>query len=440
MKLCSIHFDTTNKAPHVHAGLRNRRNNRSGVIYIAILSIATLVMIMALGALLAARSLSRASSLNSNSAAAADYAYSALEVGRWAMANDQYWRTDCTPGVWFTRSVGSGNMSLNVSTADSTFSNMTENLVLLGTGTCDQSTQKIMLTLHSTLTPLSCLASAIAVNGAVNLNSVTIGSSNAGLVSNTSVTATGNTQVGVTVSAPAGTVSGGYYQQLVQPLSTQVVFPNLSNVFATYLSNGTRVSYGSLTGHSLNQVLVSPLQPPQGNSANASGIYVIDCGGGNLSITNCRIVGTLVVLNANSVTVSNSVIWEPALADYPCLLVQGNANIQLSKNALKESSGNINYNPLGTPYPYLGTGGVTNSNTTDTYPSGISGLVYVSGNLTTNNDTGPTMGIVIVGGTLRCSGQQLTASYDSSYYSNPPPGFYSNTLTADSNAFQRSVN
>ena len=413
-----------------------RRANRQGVIYITVLAIGTLVMVMALGALLASRSLARASLLTDQSDEAANYAFSAVELGRLMITNDQYWRTDYSPGTWFTKNIGSGTMALSVNTADSTFSNYTENITLLGTGTKGNATQKLQATLLSVNTPLGCMSYAITSNGSASLGSATINTASAGLFSNGSVTASGT--VGIPVSA-VGNITGSYYQRQVLTGCTAVTLPTSSTLFSlsAYSSNAGTINYSSISNpNDIKNTLISPAVNPYG-SANASGVYVINCGGKNLTIHDCRIVGTLVVLNAGSVTLSGSINWAPATSNYPCLLIQGGTlTINFSNNALSE--GGVNYNPASTPYPY--PSGASNSNTSDSYPSAITGLMYASGGITINGN--PSIGILVTGGTLTISGGGTTISpnYNSIYNSSPPPGFYTNTLVTNSNTFARSVN
>ena len=413
-----------------------RRTNRSGVIYIAVLAISTLVMIMAMGALLASRSLSRASTLSNDSDEAAGYAFSAVELARYMITYDTYWRTDYSPGAWFTnKTIGKGTMSCTISTGDSTFTNMTEDITVLGTGVKGFATQKVKAVLHSTLAPYTCLGSAIFAAGPINQNNTTINAATAGMSSNSTNSAS-SSQVGVSVAA-GSTITGSYYKQMVQTNQTALTLPSASPLFSSYLTNGTTINYSSLGGGgSINKTVLSPTVNPFGGGVNANGIYVINCGGGNVTISNCRIVGTLVLLNASTVTVTNSVNWVPALVDYPALLVQGSLVLTMTNTALLENtSDRVSYNPPSTPYPY--PGGTSNNTFTDSFPSIISGLIGVAGNVTTSNS--PNFGILIVGGSLSCSGT-LSPNYDSTYFTNPPPGFYTNTLNADSNTYTRSVN
>src|SRR5262249_45424615 len=153
---------------------------------------------------------------------------------------------------------------------------------------------------------------------------------------------------------------------------------------------------------------LSPANNPYG-ATNPNGIYVIDCGGNTINIRNCRIVGTLVLLNARSDSlVDNQVNFAPAVANFPTLMVQGSMTFQYDTTPVSESSASRNFNPPSTPY-----NGVSNSTTSDTYPSILNGLVYISGNLSTKNSNA-LGGPVIVGGTFTANGS-ISLKYDSTY-------------------------
>jgi hypothetical protein len=198
-----------------------------------------------------------------------------------------------------------------------------------------------------------------------------------------------------------------------------------STVFDFYKTNGTSISYGS-TGGSISRKLITPSANPIAGGTNASGIYVIDCAGGALTITGCRIVGTLVILNASTVTLSTQLAWEPAVRGYPCLLVQGNLTWSTASGTLHElGSPSVNFNPPGAPYPYNygGSGGTTNLTSSDTFANQINGLVYCSGNLTLSGYPTLNKGILIAGGSMTCASGTVAFTYDSYYASAPPPGF-----------------
>jgi hypothetical protein len=112
------------------------------------------------------------------------------------------------------------------------------------------------------------------------------------------------------------------------------------------------------------------------------------------------------------------------------LMVQGPIHWKTNTSALAENSGNVvNFNPPGTPYPYYfgAAGGVTNSTTTDTYPSQITGIVYCTGTLDGSSTQVLRKGVIIAGGTWVPTGS-MDLTYDSTYYANPAPGFLSSTV------------
>jgi len=124
--------------------------------------------------------------------------------------------------------------------------------------------------------------------------------------------------------------------------------------------------------------VLSPLSNPFGANLNGEGVYVIDCLGQQVVIAESRIVATIVLVNpASGSGVQNAVNWEPAVANYPALLVDGSMRFEFDNTPLSEAAVKTNFNPAGTPY--LGS---EDSDKKDEYPSLIKGLVYVSGDLT----------------------------------------------------------
>jgi hypothetical protein len=219
-----------------------------------------------------------------------------------------------------------------------------------------------------------------------------------------------------------GTINGLGYQSSITPGITPRTMPD-ATVFDYYIANGTSITYASIPKSqgktTLEKVVLSPAVNPYGlGVTNPEGIYVIDCLLGNLIIQSVRIVGTLVILDPGVVTVTGCVNWEPAIANYPSLVVRGNVELAITNIALMEDPAvyNTNFNPPGTPYQ-----GVSDGDKLDSYPSIIKGLVYASGNVTTK--TYVTIdGVLVIGGTLTAT-NNLSLTYRSTFYDNPPPGF-----------------
>ena len=108
----------------------------------------------------------------------------------------------------------------------------------------------------------------------------------------------------------------------------------------------------------------------------------------------------------------------PAVENYPALLVRGDLRCRMNSTLLGEGTG-LNFNPPGNPYPW--PSGVTDSDTTDTYPNEIRGLIYISGDF--QIQTAATLGQVVVGGSITYKNGDYSLNYNPLYYSNPPPGF-----------------
>lgn len=173
----------------------------------------------------------------------------------------------------------------------------------------------------------------------------------------------------------------------------------------------------------MDRVLLSPTSNPYG-SPNASGIYILNCNNQNVTITACRIVGTLVLLGAGSgTTIQGPITWEPAVAGYPALLSDSAIAISFTGSAaLGEATYGINFNPTGTPYPFVG--GTANSNASDGFPSIINGLIYCGGNLTLSSPTAPTFnGCLVTAGQLVLNASSVNMTYGNGSYVTPPPGF-----------------
>jgi hypothetical protein len=168
--------------------------------------------------------------------------------------------------------------------------------------------------------------------------------------------------------------------------------------------------------------LLSPANNPFGSrQTNPQGIYVLNCSGKKVIIANSRIVGTLVILGPNAASsIQGSVAWEPAVPNYPALLTDTPIPIALGSAALSEATMSTNFNPTGTPYPYVG--GSQNTDMNDVYPSVIRGLIYSTTNLVFQNSTA-VEGVVVSHNDITVQAGALNVKYKSTWLNNPPPGF-----------------
>lgn len=190
----------------------------------------------------------------------------------------------------------------------------------------------------------------------------------------------------------------------------------------------------------IDRKLLSPTVNPFGGTVNSQGIYVINCNSKDVIIADSRIVGTLVLTSPGSNSViEGSISWEPAIVNYPALLVDDSIAINFNSVGLSEATMLVNLNPSGTPFPFLG--GTSNNVSTDSYPSKINGIVYCANDLTFNG--APTIsGVVVAADKIRVNATSLNLQYINSYLTNIPPGFDLGltTLKPIPGTWKRSVN
>ena len=408
-----------------------------------VLGMGMLVSVMVLGVLINNRIQARSTAQSSDSLFAETLAESAVDYAIVALNANAAWRTTYVNNVESpTVALNGGTISFKlIDEISGNLTTTTTNPVrIYGIGRYGTATRVYSVRVEGK-NALTCLNAAIMVGGNLaesNASSIQasgfIVATNAKFIGNTSggaSTVNANVEAVSTITPNSASISG---------TSTAGVAARLmpvSTVISTYVAMGTPIVYSSIPSGIIQNVVISPASNPYSSTAlNLKGIYVIDCGGSNLEITHCRIVGTLVILNPGSSSSigagtgsADQINWVPAVSSYPCLLVSGDMEISFASSSgqtLKEtdlSAGIYNFNPPGTPYPY--PSGSTNILVLDTYPSIIDGLVYISGNFTGNSitPTYPSIGQIIVGGTFDPGRDIETYNYKGAYLVTPPPGF-----------------
>ncbi len=201
----------------------------------------------------------------------------------------------------------------------------------------------------------------------------------------------------------------------------------------SYVAEGTSISWDSIPSsgdagdRKIEGILLSPTVNPYG-ATNSNGVYIIDCQGNNLTIKDCRIVGTLVLLNSTSTTtISGSVNWQPAIAEYPSVLAEGDLDLQYGISKLTEAKIGKNLDPDGTPDE-----GTHDSDMTDEYYSVINGNIYSASTVWLKSDEASTiMGCIVAADDVVMMTNDLAQiSRPSTIADSPPPGFTELTETA----------
>ncbi len=410
-----------------HRTARGRhRVNRDGYLYVGVMLVAMIVGLIGLTSAHVGRLHLRSAIDASSAGQAAALASSAIEYALATIQNDDSWRTtyqDDTEYPATPMSMNGGTWTWKLVDVDGDLNDDDSDFVrIVGIGRDAGSTIVLSLTAYPTGAPLPVMDYALHSDGTITFDpglTVTTdrsissngwinGPPSSSIVGNAVATlglplpVTGNATFGVAARRMPGSSVFDYYQTRGTSIA----------VTALPLSGGARV---------LEQTVLSPASNVYG-SRNAGGIYIIDCQALTVHIRDCRIAGTLLLLNAGAgSSVSDSVVWEPILPGFPALLVSGSLTLNLSNAVLNETTLNTNFNPTGTPYL-----GESDNDTVDIYPTGISGGVYVSGNLTVAPTAVSTMttGTVIVGGVTAMQSSAVF-SYDATSSTYPPPGFAS---------------
>jgi hypothetical protein len=400
-----------------------------GSVYVIVLASAMLLVTIGVGAALAARTQLRNSRLTIDTSQAREIARLGIDLAAMYMRNDANWRTSRTSGAWLTNyAVPGGTCDVYVTDpVDGDLSNDADQEVqITSIGYTNSARYKLQCRMKpSASRGMTSLAYALTSNG-----NIAIGIGYGLTASGSAVATNGNFIANLLSTINAGVeVGGGFTLLSLGTLNGYVLtnaatkeVPTASTLFSTYGSLCTDISILSLevngSSRRMRNVLLAPLSNPYG-ATNAAGIYRIDCAGTPIEIRDCRIVGTLILISPGSGSVIQSgMIMQTNSSSYPTLLVNGNMSFNIS-STLSESNG-AKLNPAGTPY-----NGVSNSDSSDTWPSYLQGLFYISGNATFNSTTTLTGGL-ITGGTTTLN-SSLTITPDSSLYTSPPVGFTRST-------------
>ena len=150
-------------------------------------------------------------------------------------------------------------------------------------------------------------------------------------------------------------------------------------------------------------------------------------------------MGTIVILNPDSSSDigNNHMLWEPAVANFPSLLVSGSFTLKHEggDNLMDEDSlGNLN--PTGTPFPYVSGSLTVDEDSTDLWPSELRGLFYATGSITISGAAPKIDGVVISGDDLLVL-EDAEFNYSSTFLDDPPPGFESGELSVVSGSQTR---
>lgn len=404
---------------------KNRR--RRGSLYTGVLMVSLMVAMIGLASLQIANTTLRQATDLSSSPSAQVLARSAIEYAVLQLRADANWRTTYTNNASYPTAgpitLGNGSFTFRFVDADGNLSDDDSDAVRVwGIATTGEATWAESVLLLPTGSGISSLQASLYCGGAFSV------SSGACVESNQRVAASG----AVTVSSTQSLLSCKYIDagssisgNAAGMTSTSVAARKMPSdtAFDYYLARGTFIDLASLPTSNgakrIGEAVLGPGVNPYG-LANPEGIYVLDCKNQKIAIEDSRILGTLVILDPGTDSnISEQVSLAPAISNYPSLMVRGNLKFAYQSDAfLKETSEGVNFNPTGAT-----ESGVTDSDTSDNYPSMIRGLVYVTGALEAPSDsqTSVSEGVIVAGSMSFSSSHRVR--YSPLFSSSPPPGF-----------------
>jgi hypothetical protein len=392
---------------------------RRGGIYVAVLGTAALVTVIGLASMATWRVQAASANAAVDAAEARMYSEAAVDHAVNYLSTDPSWRTNRAQGTWWS-GVNFGKGTFTIAGADPVDGDFTNRpydpLVLTCTGYRRSAAHITTVTLNAQGVPLPALANAFTTVGQLRVTSgQVLTATGAPVYTNGQLRLDGGVNIAGAASCSTftgtGTASGG-----VTLLAPALAMPG-SAVVTMYKNLGTAISPPG----TINNAVLAPGFNSIGGGTNSDGVYVITTSS-DIIIQKLRLCGTLVVMNAgHKLTISGPVLMQPARPDYPVLIVQGQLFLQYdSTTTLSEASAGYNFNPAGAPYQ-----GVTDSDTSDTYPCEIDGLVHCQDQAQMGSN-------MLIRGAFICESNASTAVqinsattivYDPTLFTSPPMGY-----------------
>ena len=420
---------TTRPSPPPAAGRSH------GSAYVFVLGITLIVTVLGMGALTLTRVTARTTADGNDWETAGALAFSATEqaisyLNAAAAANPTGWRTSyVNKQTAFTQTVGRGQFywALKDEVDNQLGTEYLHAFRIYGIGKVGTVTRVYSVQVSPGGSPLDVLRTAVHSSGAVTLAGI-VQAANGPISSNGNVSLSGTVNGAIEAASISGSASGT--RTVTAPSPAKRMPP--STVYDSLLPLATAINYSAISGRKMDKCLLSPSSNPYG-ATNPNGIYVIVMPGNEtLTITNCRIVGTLLVSgNKAIVTVEGPVLWETGPARTPLLVVsakQATLTLNGYSTWLSESSAGVNFNPASTPFA-----GDSNSNQTDDFPPQYRGIIHVAteGIGTVNLNANTYLNGTLIADCSVKTATMFTGVQDPAFYKNPPFGYASgDVLTA----------
>ena len=326
---------------------------------------------------------------------------------------DALWRQNLSSGQWLLDiAVGDAIYSVTgIDTVDGVLSDNDDDPVeLTCTATVDGVTRTVQI--NAQQQPCEILRYAVAGGGVVKISNDVCVTGN--VTSNDEIDKSGaDTWIVGNAEAVGAIEETDNITGTISPGSAAKEFPDQTSIFTYYQAAATLIPYQS----TMERILLSPTNNPYGET-NPDGLYSMNCDDQKVVIRQCRIVGTLILIDPkDDSSIDDSINWQPARADYPALIVQGTKFTIKTDQDLDEDHIEQDLNMPGeTGY----------GDDEQVFPNEINGLVYATGELILDKDI-VIKGTVIAAGDIElkdCS----SCVYDAGVYNNTPVMFHKTYL------------
>ncbi len=397
--------------------MKSSPQSRPGSVYLVVLSTTVLVTSIALLGLESQRSTARSVDLLISSAKARTLSQSGFEIALQTLAS-QDWRSKLTSGSTVVSvDDGSGGL-IKVAISDPVDADLADDpwddVQLTSSAWHGSASSALQVRLKHAITPDPALSYCLFSRGGIKFKTCTF-SSSAPVYADVSFYSDKST-----VDAPvqsSTSIAGITYlrtQTANSEVKSAVTYANLLSIYGT---QATPIVLSTISSRKIERVALGPGVNPYGTKVvNPRGIYFIDCGGSDLTVSRARISGTLVLKNCRKLTIERSVCWEPAETNLPVFILDGELDVDLDATDLLELTNLVNFNPAGAPFK-----SVSDIDTLDAYPSLLGGVSYTAGAARLRNKA-------CITGTMICDGlleveQDPRSTYSNIYKLNPPEGF-----------------
>lgn len=352
---------------------------RRGGAYVLVLGVTTMAAVVGVGAVLAQRVQFQARELVEHTQTARIAAIAGLEMAMQAIDEDADWRETLLAQPNFPDVTVNGiTVTVTATAPDGSalvLDDLADPIMLSATATIGSTRQRFSVVLEPVIRGIDALARAVVAADEFAADEGSRVHADAAIHASTATASSANVYADMEL---ASTPSGGNFRGAINDDAAAPELPDvLASEFAGVFDAPVTISPAVLPVqggiHWISGVL-GPGVNTVGGSASSSGTYIVDGDSRPIGIRNLRLLGSLVIVRANgAVVVTGSNNLTANGDEHPVLAVAGDIAFSMRSSPLDENVVKMNLNPPGVP----DASGATDSDTLDSYPSLITGLIWI---------------------------------------------------------------